>query len=85
MLSRMVHRGTHVRVVRWAMAERKEETAIMKYAAIPLMILPGTVLAHGANVGIAEPFHTLSHTGQIVGMAIIVVALIAFYKTRGQS
>lgn len=57
----------------------------MKVATLFLTILPGSLYAHGGHVNVVEPFHTLSHSGHIVGAAIIVVALIVFYRARDES
>jgi hypothetical protein len=56
-----------------------------KVLTLLVTVLPGAALAHGAHKPIAEPLHTLSHSGHILGAIIIVVALIAFYRQRDES
>ena len=52
--------------------------------AFLLTIMPGTLLAQGSHAPISEPFHTLSHSGHIIGAVIIVAALIAFFRQRDE-
>jgi putative copper export protein len=57
----------------------------MRTNVILLTTMPGVAFAHGGHAPVAEPFHTLSHSGHIVGAFIIVGALIAFLRQRDRS
>ena len=50
-----------------------------------LTVLPGIAFAHGGHQAIAEPLHTVSHWGHVLGVIIIVGAVIAFYRKRDET